>query len=377
MSQQNFAAVPQLSVVVPLPDHRGHAIEAIRSWTQEQTLPRDQFEVVVIIDGREQPVEAEVASLLGAGDQLITVPQASLHECYNAGARAARGRILFFTESHVKAAPDCALQMLRHFAENDVDCVAVASGGIDEDRFAGQEQIIYEEALPDRVAGGWNLCTVRGFAVQRAAFERAGGFDARYGHFSELLLGAALKHSGARLGFAPLARVWHFNSGTVAHFGRELNVFGRDEIRFRAQQPDSPLLQYLGPCPLWEQRHDLKRGAAARRTAGALARSLHRLWDRNFKESGRLLEEACRFLPFVLLGPAWARLKAAAAVQWAIALLYLFHPADHLYYRAFRAMWIGQIRLGRAAAIEELLTPKLIPLPTARRTAPTPLARAA
>jgi len=344
----------KLSVVVPLPDHRGHALEAIRSWTQEQTCPRGDFEVVVIIDGREPEIERGVAALLSPHDHLVTVEQGTLHDCYNAGRQAAGGNLMFFTESHVKAAPDCVEKMLARFAAGDVDCVAVASGGIDEDRFAGQEQTIYEEALPGRIAGGWNVCTVRGFAVTRTALDRAGGFQACYNHFSELLLGAALKHSGARLGYAPQARVWHFNSGSLAHFARELNTFGRDEIRFRAENPHSPLLEYLGPCPLWEQRQDLSRTAALRRTLQSLTSALTNLLGGRFKRAGQDLEAVCRFAPCAVLGPAWLRFKSAAAVQWAILWLYLGYWSNRLYYRAFRAMWNAQIRRGRIEAVAAL-----------------------
>jgi len=346
----------RLSVVVPLPDHRGHALEAIRSWTQEQTFPHSEFEVVVIIDGREPATEREVAALLAPHDRLVTVARGSLHDCYNAGRAAARGEALFFTESHVKAAPDCVQQMIARLAAGDADCVAVASGGIDEDRFAAQEQTIYEQALPGRIAGGWNLCTVRGFAVKRDALDRAGGFLARYNHYSELLLGAALKHTGARLGYAPAARVCHFNSGSLEHFARELNAFGRDEIRFRAENPASPLLEFLGPCAVWEQRQSLARGAALRRTWAALAGICRSLFRGRLKDAGREVEAVCRFAPCVLLGPMWLQLKAAAAVQWAILWLYLGCFSDRLYYRAFRAMWNGQIRRGRIDAVAELVS---------------------
>jgi hypothetical protein len=341
----------QLSVVIPLPDHRGHALEAVRSWTLEQTCPRGEFEVVVIIDGREPAIERAVADLLAPHDRLVTVEQGTLHDCYNAGRQAASGDVLFFTESHVKAAPDCVEKMISRLAAGDADCVAVASGGIDEDRFAGQEQTIYEEALPGRIAGGWNLCTVRGFAVTRTALDRAGGFQARYNHYSELLLGAALKHTGARLGYAAEARVWHFNSGSIAHFARELNAFGRDEIRFRAENADSPLLEYLGPCPLWDRRGDLPRGGARRRTLQAFMSAVGNLVRGKLKSAGRDIEAVCRYAPCALLGPAWLRGKAAAEVQWAILWLYLGYFSSRLYYRAFRAMWNAQIRLGRIQAI--------------------------
>ena len=156
-------------------DHRGHALEAIQSWTG-QTCPREDYEVIVVTDGREPGLAAYVARLLTPRDQCFCCPDGSLHECYNVGARAARGQVFLFTESHVKANPDCVVEIIARFAQNDVDGLAVASGGINESRFAAHEQIIYEEALADRIAGQWNLCTVRGCAIERTAFHRAGGF---------------------------------------------------------------------------------------------------------------------------------------------------------------------------------------------------------
>src|SRR5262245_8280621 len=97
---------PFISVIIPLPDHRGHAVEAIESWT-EQSCPRGDYEIVVIIDGREPELEEKVAKLLSPHDQVLRCNEGSLHDCYNAGARAARGQVLLFTESHVKADPDC------------------------------------------------------------------------------------------------------------------------------------------------------------------------------------------------------------------------------------------------------------------------------
>jgi len=339
-----------------LPDHRGHAVEAIDSWTQRQTCPRDDYEVVVIIDGREPEIEAEVAKVLSPRDQWIYCEAASLHDCYNAGARAARGQVLLFTESHVKADPDCVAEIIARFSAGDVEGLAVASGGIDETRFAGQEQIIYEEALPGRIAGGWNLCTVRGCAIQRGAFARAGGFRSEYGHFSELLLGAALRHGGARLDYAERASVWHFNSGTLAHFGRELMAFGTDEIRFRAENPNSPLLQYLGPCPIWDERYEWQTANAARRAVRSLSSAVKAIGCGNLKQAGRALEDAARFCPAILLGPRWLSLRAAWSVAWAVLLLGLLAWSARGYYRAFRAMWNGQIRRGRALEVVRRLT---------------------
>ncbi|HEY2415357.1 MAG TPA: glycosyltransferase [Pirellulaceae bacterium] len=345
---------PFISVIVPLPDHRGHALEAISSWTQ-QSCSRSDYEIVVVIDGREPDVEAAVAGLLSPRDQFVRCEEGSLHDCYNAGAQTARGRVLLFTESHVKADRDCIAEIIARFAKGDVDALAVASGGINESRFAGQEQVIYEEALDDRIAGGWNLCTVRGCAIEQNAFHRAGGFRGEYGHFSEILLGAMLRHNGARLSYAERARVWHFNSGTFAHFGRELRAYGADEIRFRADNPNSPLLKYIGPSQLWENRQLLLSAAAGSHISKSLWTIARALIRGRVREVGRTIARAIPWLPMLVFGPHWESLKGACSVAGAALLLWVFNWNERGYYGAFRAMWNAQIHRGRALEVARQL----------------------
>lgn len=344
----------RLSVIVPLADHRGHALEAIDSWRQ-QTLDRAEYQLVVIIDGREPELERAIAPLLAPHDLLVMLPGGLLHDCYNAGAKAATGETLLFTESHVKAEPECLAQTLARLDIGDLDLIALASGGIDETRFAAQEQTIYEESLAERIEGGWNLCTVRGFALSRAAFERSGGYEGRYEHMSELALGAKLREQGVRMGYAPLARVWHFNGGTVETFARDLVQFGACEIRLRADQPDGPLAAALGPCPMWEERARLCTPAAWESVLSALGRAGVAALRFDLKQVGKSLEEAVRFLPFTLFGPAWLEVKAAAGLHASVVLLYLCYFSDGWYYTAFRTFWNACIRRGRAQAIVEVL----------------------
>jgi hypothetical protein len=87
----------------------------------------------------------------------------------------------------------------------------------------------------------------------------------------------------------------------------------------------------------------------------ALAGAIGHLARGRIKQAGQELEAAIRFAPCAVLGPRWMQIKAAAAVQWAIAWLYLGWFSDRLYYRAFRAMWNGQIRRGRIDATVDFL----------------------
>ncbi len=343
---------PRISIIVPLPDHRGHALAGIGSWLQ-QTVDRDWVQVIVIADGREPELERDIDNLLGPHDLRLSVERGSLHDCYNAGAHAAAADLFLFTESHVQADSDCVEQVLKGLAESDV--AALASGGIDKDRFAAQEQAIYDEALETRVATGWNLCTVRGFVARRAAFARSGGFQVRYGHFSELLLGAMFKSQGARMGYLRRARVSHFNDGTIEHLARELAEFGREEIHFRATQPNSPVLNHLGPCPIWEQRKTFHRGAALHAAGKALIRGARALLQGKAKEFGRSAEAAIRAIPFVFFGPQWLQWRSAASSALARNLLKVSYVPDRWYYANFCNFWNCEIRRGRAAAVAEWL----------------------
>lgn len=366
---------PFLSVIIPLPDHRGHALEAIESWTQQLCL-RSDYEIVVITNGREPDLEAEVTELLSPHDQILRCEDASLHDCYNAGAKVASGQVLLFTESHVKADCNCVGEIVARFAKGDVDALAVASGGINESRFAAQEQIIYEESLNDRIAGGWNLCTVRGCAIERGAFHRAGGFRGEYGHFSEILLGATLRENGARLKYAPRARVWHFNSGTFTHFARELITYGADEIRFRAGNPHSRLLKYIGPSQIWDNRQSSLAATAATHVGKSLRTIAKALIRGRVREAARTIPQVFTRLPTLVFGSHWESLKAACSVAWAALLLVLFEGNNRRYYQAFRAMWNSQIHLGRSREVTRQLSataPNTIALPQPA----VPLAKAA
>lgn len=345
---------PQVSIIIPLPDHRDQALVAIRSWLAQDCVP-DDFQLVVVSDDAEPELTASAAAQLRPGDRLLNIAGAALHDLYNAGVRAATADLLLLTEAHVMAESNCVTQVIARMAVGDVDHAALASGGIDENRLAAQEQKIYEEALQQRLAAGWDLCTVRGFVVRREWFERAGGFLSRYGHMAEPLLGAALKHCGARLGYAPDARVAHYNNGSLSHFDDELAAFGRDEIRFRAEHPDSPLLAYLGPSPIWEARKNFRRAGAVSQVVSSLGRAAGALLRLDRKQFARDLEAAVRSVPFISLGPVWLTQRAAIHHWFVKMLLALGAIRDGWYYRAFRAYWSSAIRRGRAHAVAEWL----------------------
>ena len=350
------AIAPQLAVIIPLPDHRGPAWECMRSWTSGQTLSRENYEVIVVADGREPQLEAQVRALLTPHDRLLVVPNVSLEACGNLGAQASQAPWLLFTEAHVQATADCLEQLLTAIASERFDVASLASSGIQTTRFAAQEQLLYDEALLERLASGWNCCTVRGFAIGRQLFERAGGFPEDYGHFGELLLGASLAQLRARLGYASRARVSHFNDGDLTHFWETLIAFGRDEIRFRADHPDSPLLEQLGPCRLWDERQAYDRATAWCQLGQFLRSGFRSLTHGEPRATGRALEQAYRAARHLLFGLTWSQGKTLLATGWALLRLWLNPSDDAQYLQAFRDYWSSLIQLGRLRQVSAELS---------------------
>src|SRR5690242_1278529 len=89
---------PTYSVVVPT-YQRGAALERCLDALASQTLERDRFEVIVVDDGSVTPPRAAVARAAASLDvRLIEQANAGPASARNAGARAARGEYVVFTD---------------------------------------------------------------------------------------------------------------------------------------------------------------------------------------------------------------------------------------------------------------------------------------
>jgi glycosyltransferase involved in cell wall biosynthesis len=96
---------PTYSVVVPT-YQRGTALERCLHALASQTLERDRFEVIVVDDGSIAPPRAAVARASALLDvRLIEQANAGPASARNAGARAARGEYVVFTDDDCRPDP--------------------------------------------------------------------------------------------------------------------------------------------------------------------------------------------------------------------------------------------------------------------------------
>jgi Glycosyl transferase family 2 len=244
---------PELSVVLTLLDHHGHAVEGVDSWTRRQELARERYEVVVVGSGGEPEVEEQIRPLLTADDRLLRLESSRELELHDHGARTTRGRWLLFTEGHCVAEPSCLSSLLDFLSTNESRfagaCIRSTDGG-SRNRIARCERRWYEDGFDEwSREGDWRKVTIRGFAIRRDAYLDAGGFEHSFGCFAETAMAATLHHRGDRLGYASAAAVKHYDATELRELLRYIREYREGELAYRASHPAEYCERYFGVLP--------------------------------------------------------------------------------------------------------------------------------
>jgi predicted dehydrogenase len=345
------AREPEFSVVVPLPDHRGHALDCLRSWTASQDYPGERYEVIVVGNGTEPEVEAEARALLRPGDRLLRLETPNELAMYHHGAQAARGRWLLFTEPHCEAEPECLAELARYLAATPCAGACLRSVPGHDGRRARLERRQFEEGFAAwSRPGDWRKVIMRGFVLRRDVYEDVGGFEHRFDRFAEWALAATLHSRGLVLGYAPGAAVKHFDTTSFAELFPSVVSFTQGECAYRAERPGPYCDDYFGAAAEWVDRRRHRRDVAreALRSAG---RSLGRGWWRAGRPGLRFAAAMARallgHLPAAAFGP-WPRvLRARLALRLARLRLAVARRQGEAEYRAYRALWDAMVTFAR------------------------------
>ena len=302
-------------MLFPLPDHRGYAERAVRSWI-EQSAPPDSYELVVACDGSEPELEERVERMLRPADRFARVEGAHEIRLYDEAARVARGEILFMTEPHCLAETECLEELVAYLRRTGYDGCCCRSTPLDGNRLSEMEEVLYNEGFREwSRPGHWCKLILRGFAIQREVFVDAGGLETEYDRFSEFALAARLHHLGRRLGYAPGASVQHAYTTSYARLEPPVGDFAKGELAYRETHPTEYCERYFGEAVEWNERRGLQRESA--RAACRVALSALRR-PRNWLGGGfRGLLGAIRQNAGPALLGARSRLARARLAYWA------------------------------------------------------------
>ena len=227
------------SVILTLPQHRGHAIAAVRSWTRSMSYPQDQFELIVVSDGESTELDTEIASCLRPSDHILAFPGANRSVLLNRGIESASHEQIVFTEAHVEAEPDFLKELDAWLMDHpDIEAVCCRTVATFENHLAYWDGRLYDETFANhRIANQWWNINIHAFSLTRECFRRGGGLDESYDLFSLMLLASKLRSLGVKIGYAPGPAVLHHYRTTLREAELQTRSFVRDEFRFRQSNP--------------------------------------------------------------------------------------------------------------------------------------------
>jgi hypothetical protein len=270
-------------VIIPLESHRGHGVRCIRGWAAEQTFPREQFEIIVASPPGHRAAELDqIRRLLSPQDRILELAHDHDMQLCAEAAEAARGEVLFFTESHCIPEPqtlagaDAATRLNPNWAGFSCRSVPITRNLLSriEAEWYGRD---IEFGMTEHP---WRKVLDQCFVVRRSAYFQVGGFDPAYGHFAEWLIAARFHARGLTIGYAPDVRIHHVYIGQFSEWRRFTADFVEGQMTYLALEPGDPLRHMFDEVPEWTARHRLRRDVG-RRVCRMLVLDLRRSVARN------------------------------------------------------------------------------------------------
>lgn len=263
---------PVISVVVPT-YRRPASLTQLLVALRAQRYPREQFELVLVNDDSDHPIDDIVAGFRDALDiTLLDVSHRGCGSARQAGVLRARGRWLAFTDDDCRPAPDWLAQL--DAAARSAPGAAIGGtvvNGLKNNLFSEATQCLLD-ALDARLNAGEavRFYPTNNLTFPADDFRAIGGMNTAWpatvaGEDRELC--ARWVASGRRIVRAAQCIVHHHHALTARTFARQHFFYGRGARFFRDRLGNSaPPLEALGfylGLPVAPLRHDSgSRGVA-------------------------------------------------------------------------------------------------------------------
>lgn len=228
----------ELSVVIPTYNNRA-VLERTLGALAAQTFPVDRYEVVLVDDGSTDGT-AEMIERFRTRLQMTYLPRphGGRASSRNAGARAARGRILLFLDSDFFAVPGLLAAHYRHYPPDARGIAIQGASRTHPDTLTTPFMRAREFCLPvpPGPPGRISLFRVstRNLSLLRADFEAAGGFDEAFGGYGweDIELAWRLRARGVRFTYDPAASGDHYQLQDLEGLRRKMREGGRSAVYF-------------------------------------------------------------------------------------------------------------------------------------------------
>ena len=229
------ASPPTFSVVVPtyrrLDQLRGclDALAAIE-------YPRDRFEVIVVDDGGDAPLDPVVDGFRGSLDlTLVRQANAGPAAARNAGVGRARGDLVAFTDDDCRPEPGWLRLLGAALAETPGCMAGGRTDNVADGICPAMSQLIVDVVYRHYNADPMHarFLASNNMALPAPAFREAGGFDPSFRTAEDRELCDRWRHQGRPIVHVPAARVRHVHAMGPLDFCRQHFDYGRGAERFR------------------------------------------------------------------------------------------------------------------------------------------------
>ncbi|GHH01088.1 exopolysaccharide biosynthesis glycosyltransferase EpsD [Comamonas sp. JC664] len=259
------ASAPRLSVVIAT-YNRLPLITRLLWQLAGQTLPPEQFEVVVVDDGSKEPTREPLQALALPYTLRVEVQQnAGAAAARHRGVLAARGEVVLVTDDDMQVAPDF---LERHLAHHPEGSRVVVLGRIRPDPAIGDmplferwyaylnNRMADELSVPGARARGVHLFTGN-VSFPRADYVGVGGFDKSLGQSEDVELGVRLEKAGCAFVFARDAYVLHGSDHvSFERWLKRAHRYGMFDTQVARKHPD---VRDVNPLRLLFQTNPLTR----------------------------------------------------------------------------------------------------------------------
>jgi glycosyltransferase involved in cell wall biosynthesis len=323
-----------ISVIVPAFNAKavlGVCLEALGS----QTVPPD--EVIVVDDGSTDGT-AELAQ--GYGVRLVRQANSGPSAARNAGARAAQGDLLLFTDADCIPAPDWVRRMTVPLADPSIAGVKGVYRTAQQARMARFVQLEHEDKYDIMMRSQFiDFIDTYAAAYRRDVFLSAGGFDESLGGCEDQELSFRLAEGGHRFVLAPDALVYHRHTDNISWYARRKWAIGYWKARVTQRHPSKLVRDSRTPQVIKAQMGLVGVGGGLVALGAVLRRARLARWG-----LGCWAAFGLTTLPFVR--KAWPKNQAVAL----LSPLFLFIRAGAL----GAGFVLGNLRLLSAPYLEKL-----------------------
>ncbi len=228
---------PHTTLIIPTYNRPRELASCLESLTRLRE-PAGGFEVIVVDDGSEEPLDAVVEPFAEALQlRLLRQANGGPGAARNTGTAAARGRFLAFTDDDCWPEPDWLCRLSARLEHHPSHLV----GGRTFNRITDNPYAAASQAIIDCVYAFYNarpedprFFASNNMAVARDQLLDAGGFDTQtFRQVSEdRELCDRWRHLGGRLSYVPEATILHAHRLGFRSFCRQHFTYGRGAARY-------------------------------------------------------------------------------------------------------------------------------------------------